>query len=255
MWANAEEKKGNIGDYSQKESAAWIIKKACTDSRINRDHISWKRWIQFAQQHPDISEQYTPLFIIRKACFDFSNQDASLWKLWAIIEEENKNIGKYSQWGTAAWIYKAAVDYKISKGTDFWINWVHFIEKHALNIPIDENRSVLSYLKEGCLNNQLPVVAWITWAKQAEVMGIIGDYNLSYTASWIYKQCCTENIQTDNSGALFYYYWAKFAHRHPQKDGINLITAEFIFDLASQKYPNIYTNPTWEGLTRLFDKD
>ena len=82
---------------------------------------------------------------------------------------------------------------------------------------------------------------------------MIGDYSSVNSAAWIYKKSCNEHIPTDDSGIVMLYYWTRFAIKHPMYDGDTYISAEYLMNIGSTKYPNASNNPVWKGLIKLKD--
>ena len=92
-WAIVEETQGNVGNYLQENSAAWIIREGCLYHNPTHDAACLIQWARFAHKNPLEDEDGTlidakyVLDYARRTCIAFSNQT------WIDLDNFKKEIG------------------------------------------------------------------------------------------------------------------------------------------------------------------
>ena len=140
LWAKMETNCGNIGNYSEECSAAWIHKKVATEYFAD-DARCWIRWARFISEHledKEDSESYTPEEIIEMG-IDKNPDSTDLWTLKARKELDKGNVGDYLQENSAAWLYKKAcyVNETPTRNANSWLEWAKFANDHPMYIYND----------------------------------------------------------------------------------------------------------------------
>lgn len=143
------------------------------------------------------------------------------------MEENLGNIGDYSLEGTASWIYKT-ISERFSESEQAWISWARFAERYYTTSVKLIEFSPSHILKEGCINHNCSIHAWLEWASIEEDFANIGDYDTPFCAAWIYKECCDRTISTGSSHGESWIKWSRFAERHPQIEDNNGINSPFM---------------------------
>lgn len=92
-WAIVEETRGNVGNYFQENSAAWIIREGCLYHNPTHDAACLIQWARFAHSNPLENEDGTlidakyVLDYAQRTCIAFSNQT------WIDLNNFKKEIG------------------------------------------------------------------------------------------------------------------------------------------------------------------
>ena len=140
MWADLEEKNGNIGHYSEPYTAAWIYREASTRYFMDWD-IWWIKWSRFALEcHHNIGDQEG---VSADEIIDMGLEripdSSDLWCQKARIESIKGNIGDYTKEGSAAWLYKKAcyANSDSSKNAKAWLGWAKFAQRHPLHLGVE----------------------------------------------------------------------------------------------------------------------
>ena len=207
----------------------------------NFPHL-WVNWAKFADEHLVVYEgqDYTPRFILQKACLEYDVKYSEVWDRWAIEEEAAGNIGDYCRPGSAAWIHQKVCESAFDNNERIWSRWVDFIREHE---RVEDYVIIRNPIKKACLSQNAGPLVWSLWASVEEAVGNIGDYQTPYTAAWIHKECCQNRNSIKSTSVIL--HWAQFAYRHPMSntDGL-LITAQSILDYG-KKVSASFANPAW----------
>ena len=175
LWAQHEENKQNSGTWNQEKTAQWIYKTGC--ERIPQAHNLWLKWGESA--------------------------------------EHLNNIGDYDTVGSSAWIWKnACMKDNITEDASLWIKWAAFVKRYPqMNENSKPSRySASSILKTACIDRNINnSQIWGNWAREEENLGNIGDYNTPYSAAWIYRKGCEEQLNNDHT---IWLWWSIFMQNH-----------------------------------------
>lgn len=249
-WAEIEARIGNIGDYETANSAAWIFKEACTHHGLVSDSAIWVKWADFAATHNDNMQcsnrdEFTPSKILKYACVDHQVPNSQVWLKWASLEEACSNIGNYDILYSASWIFKEVCMRSVDEDDQVWVEWAYFVERNKEHPALLRDYSADVILKNKCLNGTNNVSPWIAWAILVEAKGNIGDYSTEYSAAWLYRESCINHNPTQDADCII--KWARFAHKHPLRDGEEFITAEYVLEYG-QRTCAAFSNQLWIDL-------
>ncbi len=221
-WAEAEEARGNIGNYSTTGSAAWIYKETCLNKCKQSDGSPWIKWSRFAKQYhisPTPSKEecdYSRIGVLSLGCTKY-NAGTSVWSEWATASLESGNIGNYSTIASTAWILKeACTKHNTSGDPVLWIRWADFAEKYLFDTTAADG-DALQYsaryiLRKACLEHNVKNShLWVRWALAEEQSENIGDYDTPESAAWIYKEGCSRTLDKDGH---IWIAWAAFVEQH-----------------------------------------
>ena len=197
IWCDLLRKKGASWDVTEEYSPAWILRKAC----IEKDGVSdtWMLWAKMEEKERgagEYSKENTARWIYRKACEE-KGADSSVWLAWAQLEERERGAGEYSEENTARWIYRKAC---LEKKTDstVWLAWSQLEEKERGAGKYSEENTALWIYRKACLEKETDSTVWLAWSQLEEKERGAGEYSEENTALWIYRKACLEK-ETDSA--------------------------------------------------------
>ena len=191
IWCDLLRKKGASWDVTEEYSPAWILRKAC----VEKDGVSdtWMLWAKMEEKERgagEYSKENTARWIYRKACEE-KGADSSVWLAWSQLEERERGAGEYSEENTARWIYRKAC---LEKKTDstVWLAWSQLEEKERGAGEYSEENTALWIYRKACLEKETDSAVWLAWAQLEEKERGAGKYSEENTALWIYRKACLE---------------------------------------------------------------
>ena len=197
IWCDLLRKKGASWDVTEEYSPAWILRKAC----IEKDGVSdtWMLWAKMEEKERgagEYSKENTARWIYRKACEE-KGADSSVWLAWAQLEERERGAGEYSEENTARWIYRKAC---LEKKTDSTVclAWSQLEEKERGAGKYSEENTALWIYRKACLEKETDSTVWLAWSQLEEKERGAGEYSEENTALWIYRKACLEK-ETDSA--------------------------------------------------------
>ncbi|MBP3569680.1 MAG: hypothetical protein J6K04_11010 [Lachnospiraceae bacterium] len=227
-WAELETECENLGDIETKYSARWIAKEG--GSKVKSTHLLIKRaeLEESVGNIGEISLGNTARGILYNGITEFP-QSMHLWIKWAELETRMGNIGDYETINSAAWIFKeACTNHGIVSDNAIWLKWADFAAVHNgfMRCSNKDEFSPSKILKCACIDHQIPSSqVWIKWANIEESRANIGNYDILYSAAWIYKEVCMRNVDDDDQA---WKAWAYFVERNK-----NVLPLSAVFSLES----------------------
>ena len=191
IWCDLLRKKGASWDVTEEYSPAWILRKAC----VEKDGVSdtWMLWAKMEEKERgagEYSKENTARWIYRKACEE-KGADSSVWLAWAQLEERERGAGEYSEENTALWIYRKAC---LEKETDssVWLAWAQLEEKERGAGEYSKENTARWIYRKACEEKHAEGQVWLAWGKMEEKERGAGKYSEENTALWIYRKAYLE---------------------------------------------------------------
>ena len=227
-WADVEVGCGNLGDPETLYSARWIAKEGGT--KLKNTHL----WIKRAELEEragnigNISLDDSARGLLYNGSAEFP-QSTHLWIKWAEIEARMGNIGDYETPNSAAWIFKEeCTNHGIISDAAIWIKWADFAMIHNSNMKanISDAWNPSKILQYACIEHNVPSTqVWRKWASIEEERGNIGNYQITYSAAWIFKETCMRELDDDEQA------WAEWAFFVERNKDVSSILTDFPLDI------------------------
>lgn len=221
-WIDLECQIGNYGDVNSLYTARWIAKEGC--ARTASTHLWIKRAeIEIATKNiGDIACEGSARWILYIGANKYPKA-SHIWIKWAELEEIVGNVGDYITENSAAWIYwTACTQTGIVSDAAIWLKWVDFATNNSstMHCTTVDDFTPSKILKIACIDHNIPnSQVWMKWAMTEEILGNIGNYDISYSAAWIHKEACMRNVDDDEQ---VWVAWAHFIERN--KEHSNLLS-------------------------------
>ena len=191
IWCDLLRKKGASWDVTEEYSPAWILRKACIEKEGVTD--TWMLWAKMEEKERgagEYSKENTARWIYRKACEE-KHAEGQVWLAWAQLEEKERGAGEYSEENTALRIYRKAC---LEKGANsaVWAAWAQMEEKERGAGEYSEENTALWIYRKACLEKGADSAVWTAWGQLEEKERGAGEYSKENTALWIYRKTCLE---------------------------------------------------------------
>ena len=188
-WCSLLQQKGASWNISEPYSPAWIMRSACMDK--NGDGNIWLLWAHMEAKQNGAGN-YTILntarWIYREACLNHG-ANSNVWLGWAQLEAREKNVGNCETENTARWIYREAC-FNHGADSNVWLGWAQ-LEAREKNVGNCETENTARWIyREACLNHNVDGDVWLGWAQLEAREKNVGDYETENTARWIYREAC-----------------------------------------------------------------
>ena len=191
IWCDLLSKKGASWDVTEEYSPAWILRKACIEKEGVTD--TWMLWAKMEEKERgggEYSKENTALWIYRKACEE-KHAEGQVWLAWAQLEEKERGAGEYSEKNTARWIYRKACEEKHAE-SKVWLAWGKMEERERGTGEYSKENTARWIYRKACEEKRAEGQVWLAWGKMEEKERGAGEYSKENTALWIYRKACLE---------------------------------------------------------------
>ena len=191
IWCDLLSKKGASWDVTEEYSPAWILRKACIEKEGVTD--TWMLWAKMEEKERgagEYSKENTARWIYRKACLE-KGADSTVWLAWAQLEEKERGAGEYSKENTARWIYRKACEEKHAE-SKVWLAWGKMEEKERGAGEYSKENTARWIYRKACEEKHAEGQVWLAWGKMEEKERGAGEYSKENTALWIYRKAYLE---------------------------------------------------------------
>ena len=191
IWCDLLSKKGASWDVTEEYSPAWILRKACIEKEGVTD--TWMLWAKMEEKERgagEYSKENTARWIYRKACEE-KHAEGQVWLAWAQLEEKERGAGEYSKENTARWIYRKACEEKHAE-SKVWLAWGKMEEKERGAGEYSKENTARWIYRKACEEKHAEGQVWLAWGKMEEKERGAGEYSKENTALWIYRKAYLE---------------------------------------------------------------